>query len=164
MKSGINKINSLLGLTVFLAALLPGGQASMKSVSFDHLSLNQGLSQASVYCILQDRKGFIRFGTQDGLNKYDGYTFKVYRTDDDNPNSRSDIYINTLFEDGGGLPELFNKEGEMFGYGRVSELFKTAGSRPVNEITAFLKDAGDQWLDGKDPDDAITFVVIKVTK
>jgi len=67
-----------------------------------------------------------------------------------------------LYSDG--LPELFNKEGEMFGYGRVPELFKTACPRPVDEIIAFLKDAGDQWLDGKDPDDDITFVVIKVTK
>jgi ligand-binding sensor domain-containing protein len=48
-------------------------------IVFDHISVEQGLSQVSVFCILQDRKGFMWFGTEDGLNRYDGYTFKTYK-------------------------------------------------------------------------------------
>ena len=44
-----------------------------RPVKFERISLEQGLSQSSVLCILQDRQGFMWFGTQDGLNKYDGY-------------------------------------------------------------------------------------------
>ena len=46
---------------------------------FDHLSVKDGLSTNSVNCILQDREGFMWFGTNDGLNKYDGYTFTVLK-------------------------------------------------------------------------------------
>jgi len=67
-----------------------------------------------------------------------------------------------LFSDG--LPELFNKDGEMFEYRRVAELFKEACPRAPDEIIAFLKKSRGLWLDGNPPDDDITFVVIKVTK
>ncbi|RMG37063.1 MAG: hypothetical protein D6732_07360, partial [Methanobacteriota archaeon] len=46
-------------------------------IRFEHLTLEQGLSQNSVLCILQDQRGFLWFGTEDGLNKYNGYTFTV---------------------------------------------------------------------------------------
>ncbi|NIV36509.1 MAG: hypothetical protein GWN58_45870, partial [Anaerolineae bacterium] len=46
---------------------------------FEHLSLEQGLSQSSVFCMLQDSRGFLWICTQDGLNKYDGYGVTVYR-------------------------------------------------------------------------------------
>ena len=50
-------------------------------ISFNHLTVEDGLSQSSVTCILQDSKGFMWFGTQDGLNKYDGYSFKIFKTE-----------------------------------------------------------------------------------
>ena len=52
---------------------------------FDHLSVNDGLSNNSVLCILQDREGFMWFGTDDGLNKYDGTTFTTFKPDPNNP-------------------------------------------------------------------------------
>lgn len=48
---------------------------------FEHLSVKQGLSQATVTCILQDSRGFMWFGTQDGLNRFDGYTFTIFKHD-----------------------------------------------------------------------------------
>lgn len=44
---------------------------------FDRISIEQGLSQSSVHVIFQDSRGFLWFGTQDGLNRYDGYSFKT---------------------------------------------------------------------------------------
>ncbi|MFD1629171.1 two-component regulator propeller domain-containing protein [Pseudopedobacter beijingensis] len=48
---------------------------------FAHIGIDDGLSQSTVRCMLQDRKGFMWFGTRDGLNKYDGYNFIVYKKD-----------------------------------------------------------------------------------
>lgn len=48
-------------------------------ISFRHLGLNEGLSHTTVPSITQDSLGYMWFATYDGLNRYDGYTFKVYR-------------------------------------------------------------------------------------
>jgi ligand-binding sensor domain-containing protein len=47
---------------------------------FQRYNVNEGLSQSSVYCIFQDSRGFMWFGTGDGLNRFDGYQFEVYKT------------------------------------------------------------------------------------
>jgi len=69
------------------------------NVSFERISMADGLSNDEVYCVYQDSKGFIWFGTQDGLNRYDGYNFKVYRHDPADPFSLSDYAINVIRED-----------------------------------------------------------------
>nr|WP_294902913.1 hybrid sensor histidine kinase/response regulator transcription factor [uncultured Lacibacter sp.] len=66
------------------------------------MTTSDGLSQGYVYDILQDKDGFMWFGTKDGLNRYDGYSFKVYTYDSYNPNSISNNNINRLFEDSKG--------------------------------------------------------------
>jgi serine phosphatase RsbU (regulator of sigma subunit)/ligand-binding sensor domain-containing protein len=65
---------------------------------FEHLSVKQGLSQADVNCILQDSKGFIWFGTQDGLNRYDGYGLRVFKHDPGDPNSLDESWIVSIGE------------------------------------------------------------------
>jgi ligand-binding sensor domain-containing protein/two-component sensor histidine kinase len=67
-----------------------------------HLSMEQGLSQSNVNCILQDSKGFLWIGTKDGLNRYDGYNFRVYQNSPSDSNSLSDNYITALAEDSSG--------------------------------------------------------------
>jgi len=52
-----------------------------------------------VICSLQDKKGFLWFGTKDGLNRFDGYTFKIFRNDPDNPKSIGNNFIHSLYED-----------------------------------------------------------------
>jgi hypothetical protein len=54
-----------------------------QNLKFERISVAHGLSHSTVNCILQDRYGFMWFGTDDGLNKYDGYSFTVYRHDPD---------------------------------------------------------------------------------
>lgn len=66
---------------------------------FDHISIEQGLSQSSVKVIFQDHRGFLWFGTEDGLNRYDGYSFKIYKPDPDAINSLSDRWITSIVED-----------------------------------------------------------------
>ncbi len=69
-------------------------------LSFDHLSVNNGLSQSTVLSICKDSRGYMWFGTRDCLNRYDGKSVKIYRTDPDNPASIStEDYIYALEED-----------------------------------------------------------------
>jgi hypothetical protein len=66
---------------------------------FARLSTTDGLSQRRVSQIVQDDQGFMWFGTQYGLNRYDGYNFKVFVHDPRNPNSLSGVFISALFKD-----------------------------------------------------------------
>jgi signal transduction histidine kinase/ligand-binding sensor domain-containing protein len=66
------------------------------------ITCNEGLSQGFVPCIIQDHRGFIWFATKDGLNKYDGYSFTVFRNDPENKHSVSDNFIQEIFEDSRG--------------------------------------------------------------
>jgi hypothetical protein len=88
-----------LGLLA-LAALNPPAvllaQNPARGIKFERIGLEQGLSQSSVWCILQDHKGFMLFGTQDGLNKYAGYGFTVYEHDAQSENSISDNNIASI--------------------------------------------------------------------
>jgi signal transduction histidine kinase/ligand-binding sensor domain-containing protein/CheY-like chemotaxis protein/AraC-like DNA-binding protein len=66
---------------------------------FCHLGVENGLSQASVISIFQDSKGFLWFGTRNGLNRYDGYEFNVFRRETNDSLSLSDNYIYAIAED-----------------------------------------------------------------
>src|SRR5687768_11475262 len=87
-----------------LQIVLPGALfnplwAQMETPRFTHLAREQGLSQVYVRTILQDHQGFMWFGTLDGLNKYDGYRFTIYRKDINGPGGLSSSNIDEIFED-----------------------------------------------------------------
>ncbi len=68
-------------------------------IRFDKIDLEDGLSQNSVVCFWQDSRGLMWIGTQDGLNLYDGQSFKHFKREADNPNSLSDNFVSSIFED-----------------------------------------------------------------
>ena len=68
---------------------------------FDHLSTDHGLSSGAVECVFKDSKGYMWIGTRDGLNRYDGYTFTVFKYDS-NDGSISGNSITTIVEDAEG--------------------------------------------------------------
>ena len=68
-------------------------------IRFGHLSADDGLHGTAVNSILQDEEGFLWFGTNNGLFKYNGYTFKVYNFEPGNPGSLSHNFINVIYED-----------------------------------------------------------------
>lgn len=76
---------------------------SQSSIKFESFSKKQGISQGSILAIMQDRRGIMWFGTQDGLNKYDGYVFSVYRHNPYDINSISDNFIWSIYEDSKGM-------------------------------------------------------------
>jgi hypothetical protein len=61
-----------------------------------------------------------------------------------------------------GLPELKNEKNEQYDYARVKEEFKSAAEKSPNEIVEYLKNSASQWMNGIEPDDDVTFVVIKI--
>jgi serine phosphatase RsbU (regulator of sigma subunit) len=65
-----------------------------------------------------------------------------------------------LYSDG--LPELANDKGQMYGYDRIITEFQSVGEKESDEIVEHLKNSASQWVNGKEPDDDVTFVVIKV--
>jgi len=112
-----------LFLFVFLFTSTNGyGQLKEERVRFFHLDAKSGLSQSSVFAILQDHLGFMWIGTRDGLNRYDAKKFTTYRNALSDRDVLSDNYITTLFEDkqkrlwvgtANGL-NLFNRQKDKF--------------------------------------------------
>ncbi len=85
-------------LLSFLALYLPA-RAQTSGFGFRHLTTEDGLSQSSVYAIQQDAAGFMWFGTKDGLDRYDGYHFKVFVHSQLDSSSLSDDFVTALFQD-----------------------------------------------------------------
>ena len=69
---------------------------------FKNLSVQNGLSQNTVNAILQDKQGFMWFGTKDGLNRYDGLSFRKFKYDDRTRRSIGNNFITALYEDAKG--------------------------------------------------------------
>ena len=90
------------GGVLLLAALGLDVKAQGQTAVFTHITIEQGLSDQRVLALLQDRTGFIWFGTNNGLNRYDGNNVVEYRNDANNPHSLSGNFIHRLFEDRSG--------------------------------------------------------------
>ena len=124
-----------------------------QDLRFEQISVEQGLSQSTVFCILQDSQGFLWFGTEDGLNKFDGYSFTVFKHDPEDPNSLSANWIQTLYEDEDeiiwigtidGL-EQFDPKTETFTHYRNDPDDPTSLSN--NNVTDIIQDKmGAMWI------------------
>jgi PAS domain S-box-containing protein len=106
----------------FLVSMLPG-RAQFDEEVFGRISTDEGLSSAVVTCILKDSRGFMWFGTQNGLNKFDGYTFTTYIHNDTLPHSLSGNYILSLFEDAGGNIWVGTEGNGLNCYNRFTDQF-----------------------------------------
>ena len=67
--------------------------------TFIKYGVESGIAQNTVYCILQDKQGFMWFGTKDGLSRFDGSQFRNYRNDKKDPNSIGNNCIRSIFQD-----------------------------------------------------------------
>jgi PAS domain S-box-containing protein len=81
----------------------PPGIPLDRALRFERYTLEDGLSQNTVFALLQDQQGFLWIATQDGLDRYDGYTFTVFKNDPQNANSLSLSSVISLYEDRQGM-------------------------------------------------------------
>jgi len=98
---------------------------SYQNLKFSRLSVADGISQSTVNAVLQDSYGFIWFGTQDGLNRYDGYNFKIYKHIPNDSSSLSENWIWTIYEDSKGKLWIGTFGGGICSFDRKSETFTT---------------------------------------
>lgn len=138
-------------LAFFIAPLLLAQTTNLK---FSHITLEQGLSQSTVNAIVQDARGFIWFGTQDGLNRYDGYAVTVFKQSAADTNSLSDNSIWCLLNDArgdlwvgtlrGGANRYILSENRFIHY-RSSPTKATSLSE--DNVTSLFEDSrGNVWL------------------
>lgn len=138
-----------------LLCLLFAGSAARAqpgSLKFSHIGTEVGLSENNVTCILRDRQGFMWFGTRDGLNRYDGYDFDVYKNNPQDSLSLSSNFVTAIIEDrrgdiwvatwGGGLNRFDKRRQRFIHYG---------GLVHSDFINSLLEDSeGRIWIGSND--------------
>jgi signal transduction histidine kinase/ligand-binding sensor domain-containing protein/CheY-like chemotaxis protein len=142
------RFTRLVLLLIAASLVLPESSHAMQvPPRFRHLTIADGLSQNAVAAILQDHRGFMWFGTKDGLNRYDGYSFVVYRHDPSDPSSISDSDITALFEDREGRLWVGTRNGGLNRFDRDRETFHRHAGGPDAPVSAIAQDAaGDVWI------------------
>lgn len=121
---------------------------------FKHININDGLSQNAIFAILKDSRGFMWFGTKDGLNKYDGYNFVVYQHNPFDTTTISASYVTSIYEDSRGLIWVGTYDGGLNIFNRNNDIFRRINLgadgislRKVYEIKAIKEDAdGNIWV------------------
>ncbi len=123
-------------------------------VTFDVVSVEQGLSHSSVLCIMQDSDGFMWFGTEDGLNRYDGREFIVFHPDPAVSTAISNNIILSIYEDragriwvgtnGGGLNLFDRQKGTFSGFRSDGD---DSASISGNDVNGIFEDSKNQtWI------------------
>lgn len=120
-----------------------------QAYSFKHYQVENGLSNNAVICSLQDKRGFLWFGTKDGLNRFDGYTFKIFRHNPDDALSIGSNFIQTLHEDEAGALWIGTERG-LYKYNEVAESFQAITATADFQITELTADKKDNlwFVDG----------------
>ncbi|MCU4158311.1 response regulator [Carboxylicivirga sp. A043] len=115
--------SSVILFIVFVQICFVSISAQLQQYTSKDITTNEGLTDNNIHCILQDSYGFMWFGSEEGLHRYDGYSFEIFRHEPNNPNSIASNIVRALFEDsygrlwigtdGGGI-SIFDLESEVF--------------------------------------------------
>jgi ligand-binding sensor domain-containing protein/signal transduction histidine kinase len=142
--NGILRYQTGLIFSIFIIYSMLSAQDQIQ-----YLTVNQGLSQNSITCLLQDKQGYIWIGTQQGLSRYDGYRFSVYKHHNKDEHSLNHNTITALFEDKQGALWI----GAMQGLNKWNEYgqnFKRYSDGVVTSIADFFPhfypDEKDRYL------------------
>ncbi|WP_422359220.1 hybrid sensor histidine kinase/response regulator transcription factor [Reichenbachiella sp.] len=145
----------LIGLVMLLtfSGISPVVGQNAPDLKFRYYGLEHGLSQVTAICLLEDQQGYIWVGTQDGLNRFDGYHFKPFRSNPEDPSSLSNGHINCMVEDSSGRVLVGTKNGLSL-FDAKKETFDVLLNEPAranslshNHVTALFEDSKNQiWV------------------
>lgn len=127
-------------LVILTAVLLYGEGGAQQNIRFEHLTVDQGLAHSAVNSILQDRQGFLWFGTQEGLQRFDGHSLKLFRHIPGDTTSLDDNFIYSISEDRNGalrIGTLQSYTSVLNRYDPVNETFTRDPTRQVDLTNAF---------------------------
>ncbi|MBI5471925.1 MAG: ATP-binding protein [Ignavibacteriae bacterium] len=135
-----------------------GRPKSSEEIRFEHINVDDGLSHGGIYCILKDRQGFMWFGTAKGLNRYDGYGFRVFQEDPNDSNSLGGNLVYALLEDRDGFIWIGTVGEGLSRFDPVHEKFTRYTHTPGvprslsnNQVYALFQDhAGALWIGTRD--------------
>lgn len=150
----IKKLTHVAKLCSFLVLLSFSAFPQHKNIKFEHLGIREGLSHSNVKGILQDKDGMMWFATHDGLNKYDGYKFTVYRSIPNDETSLSHNNLWRIIEDKHGNIWIATWGGGVNMFDRKTEKFVRYRSDPSNTnsisddfvYALFEDDEGNIWI------------------
>lgn len=131
-KSALRYLQYMLCGLLMVGVLSNHSFSQQSNLRFERLSLDQGLSQSIVRVIRKDRKGFMWFGTESGLNRYDGYDFKIYMHDPFDSTSIAENNILSLAEDQSGALWIGTANGGLNKFRIDTESFEHFRTDPRN--------------------------------
>lgn len=135
----------LLTCAAIYSIVLTGATSGLhRDISFTHISINDGLSQSTVRSACQDSRGQMWFATHDGLNRFDGYDFTVYRHRDDDSTSIADNIIRKVYLDSKGRLWVGTEKGLSF-YDRDKDSFRNF-STGGKTVTGIAEDSNGRFI------------------
>lgn len=147
------RVTTLL-MVLFLGVFLSRhglSQKIQKKMKFKRVTANSKLSNLNITAILQDSRGFMWVGTDDGLNRYDGYDFKIYRNSENDTASLLKNKIQCIFEDSRGTLWVSTLNSGLHFYNRNLDVFErvTEFSQPHCQVMRIMEDhKHDIWIGG----------------
>ncbi len=136
--------NPIVLFVVIAAGLC--GSVEGQPYYFNHYQVENGLSNNSVECSIQDDDGFLWFGTINGLNRFDGYTFKTFYSDPGDTASLGSNFIRCLYNDRHGTIWVGTNKG-VYTFDKIREKFNLAGNLPKGNCTQISCDStGHFWF------------------
>lgn len=150
----MRRVVLLLSLLLLACSALAAAPLTVDAVRFRNFGIASGLSQVTCRAILQDDQGFVWIGTQDGLNRFDGYNFKVYYRDRSDPASLADSHVTALAKADGGIVWIGTMAGGLNRLDTATDAIQVYRHQPDNPgslaadgVTALLRDReGLLWI------------------
>jgi len=122
----------IFSISIFELNYLPVYAQSSK-IEFEHITAKEGLLQSTINCIFQDSRNFMWFGTEEGLNMYDGYKFYSYQSELGNPNSLKANSIQSIYETENNILWISTYNGGLSKLNLKTNVFTNYTNNPNDE-------------------------------